>query len=186
MENLLHYTDNFFINYGFAKLVSEYDHLFDIFKNNFWYELKNKFWLDKHDRIVGIQRGLIDGDKQIFWDYLWVTHNMAWIIPNLLWWIKYESACTCVKFILWSGNSIIITTDPLSDKIPEWVICLDSYYLRLSEYWRKEFDKIFLWINKIESEYFRSNYFQIKLEWIKKMSKNEILKALNVVETHST
>ena len=75
-----------------------------------------------------------------------------------------------------------MSTNSYSDKIPEWIISLDNYYLWLESFEREIFDGILSQVNSIESKYFHSESYQSSLGRIKTKSKDEIFGTLNVTK----
>jgi hypothetical protein len=178
MENFPDHENTSYSVRKINQIIWSYNQLFRIF----WYLLRDRFWLKNNDVIINIQRGLANDNNQIFWNYFWATHSTMWELSHVSWWIDLESAHRCIRFIFSSGKSITISTNSLPNKPPKWIVSLDNFYLWLEDFEREIFDEILLWINKIESEYFHSMFYQSTIQWIKVLSKDKILAALNVVE----
>ena len=178
MEVFPNYESTSYSTYKVNQIILKYNELF----STFWYLLRNRFWLENDDVIVNIQRWLANDENQIFWNYFWATHSIMWELPSVSWWINLESAHRCIRFIFSSGKSITISTNSLPSKAPKWIASLDSFYLWLEDFEREIFDNILLWINRIESEYFRSKSYRSAIQWIRTLSKDEIFEALNIVQ----
>ena len=167
-------------DYKLVKLINRYNYLFKIFKESFWSILKNKFDIKNDDIIMDIERGIVSGDKKMFWDYLWATHGIIQTLPAIPEWVDLKNAYHCVKFKFSSWKSIIIATNVLSTKAPSDILCLDDYYSSFDDSLRREFDRIFFEINKIEAEHFHSQLYKGKLGFIKHMAKDELCKILKL------
>lgn len=178
MKNVLSNQESLFSSNKTNQIVRKYNQLF----STFWHLLRNRFWLEKNEVIVNVQRWLANDDNQIFWDYFWVTHSIMWELSHVSWGIDMESAHRCVRFVFSSGKTITISTNSLPDNVPAWITSLDSFYSWLEDFERKIFDEILLWINEIESEYFQTKSYRSTIQWIRTLSKNEISKILNVEE----
>lgn len=179
MENFPNCESTSYSTHKINQIIWKYNQLF----STLWYLLRDRFWLKNNDEIVNIQRWLANDNNQIFWNYFWATHSIMWELPHVAWWIDLESAHRCIRFMFSSGKSITISTNSYSDETPEWVVSLDKFYLWLEDFEREIFDEILLWINRIESEYFHSKSYRSTIQWIRALSKDEICKALNVVES---
>ena len=179
MEESFWTSEKIFSSCELVKITQKFNQIFSIFKKNFSYDLK-ALWVNGNDTIVNIQRWLISDSNQIYWDYLWTTHSTMLDLPIIPKWIDSKNSYHCIKLILSSWRSIVFSINPVPDSLSKNILCLDKYFLWLNEYERKEFDRLYLGINKIESDYFHSIWYTESLNWIKKMSKDELLKTLNM------
>lgn len=179
MEDFPSYENKSYYTCKINQIIWRYNQLFCIF----WYLLRDRFWLKNNDIIVDIQRWFTNNNNQIFWNYFWATHNILWELSQFSWWVNQKFTHRCVRFIFWSGKSITISTNSYSDKMPEWVVSLDKFYLWLENFEREIFDRILSQINRIESEYFHSKSYQSTIQWIRTLSRDKIFKELNITES---
>ena len=181
MENLL--PDNLYSDQEFSQLIHKYNYLYNVFRSKFSDDLINKFGLDKQDKIIDVQRWLVCGSNQIFWDYLWATHSVVWNKISSIKDLKNKwTVCRCIKFIFWDKKSLIISTNSSPSQTPEWILCLDEYYLKLSGFERKYFDNILLWINKFEYEHFNSQSYIEILNQLKEATEDELFQVLKITK----
>jgi len=161
----------------YHKLLKKYNQLFNIFRHRFFYELKSKFWIANGDMITDVRRWIVTSESRIFWDYLWATHSTGECL-NIASYI--EQKCRCVKFKFWSWKTLILSTNTSPNNTPEWIICLDEFYFKFSEYERKIFDEILMDINKFEFEHFHWIDYQMAL--FRAKTSSDLLTVLNATK----
>lgn len=174
-----------FSSKDYEYLLWAYNKLFSIFKNTLWTYLKQEFWINNDEEVIGIERWLWNGECQIFWDYLWASHgaieNMSWSKGRL---IDKNFAYRCVKLKFKNDKSIILSTNDNPSKLPYGVVSLDKCYMNLNSNNRQIFDKIYFSLNRFESQHFTSSEFQHKFGKIKLSSKDQLCQILNLNESN--
>ena len=179
METIENLENNLYSKGDFSVIIRKYDQLFLVLNHSWCINFSKNFWIKPGDRIVNIQRWVIMNGKTIFWDYLSATH---WMVENHEDFMQKwnEPYLRCIKFSFWSGKSIIVTTNSNLDETPQWMLNLNKLYFDLDDDNRKLFDQLLLWITTFESGHFLSHK-NISGQ-IKKISKEELMKILNMTE----
>ena len=148
--------------------------------------IKNDLNIKQGYNIIHIERWLRQWSKQVFWDYLTATHST---MQNLLQdEFDQESTFHCIRITFFSGESIILVSDPKIEinehtgepriSSPQGLLCLDNYTGKLSDKKKIDFHKLFGELCDLEQWHFKSESYNQKLWKILDTTKNNTIDRL--------
>lgn len=120
-------------------IILKYNELFSLFKGVLW----------KQGHIVALNRGLILKDHTpFFWDYFSHTH---WMMENEK---DISRGIRCIQAIFEDWEQITFSHHSSAESNNEDLLCLDSFFKKLSEDDRKKADALLLELIRLEYQHF--------------------------------